>query len=76
MSKATYTAPRAAEDVTNEMVDIVREIISGWHSEGRIDWEDVWDRADGAYLDDGTKLDLPQDLLSPVYATLRKRATQ
>lgn len=75
MSDITYTSPQTEADVTEEMVEIVSGIIDGWYSEGRIDWGNVWDRADGAPLDDGTRLDLPMDLGNPVYKALKKRAT-
>ena len=71
-----YTSPTTADDVTEEMVEIVRGILEGWYNEGRIDWEDVWDRAERIPLDDGTELDLPQDLGSPVYKALKKRARE
>jgi hypothetical protein len=67
-----YTSPVAVDDVTDEMIEMVRGIIDGWYSEGRVDWEDVWDRMERIPLDDGTALNLPTDLASPVFARLKK----
>lgn len=69
---AEYTSPRGAGDVTQEMIDATIDIVEGWYNDTRVDWEDVWDRLDGSTLSDGTKLELPEDLLSPVFAKLRR----
>jgi hypothetical protein len=66
-----YTSPVTAADVTDEMVNIALGIVEGWYDEGRIDWEDVWDRMDGAELNDGTWLDMGTDLLSPALAKIK-----
>jgi hypothetical protein len=73
-STSDWTSPTQAADVTDEMVEIAREIVDGWYQEGRVDWEDVWDRMDGAELADGTHLDLGTDLGTPALAKLKRLA--
>ena len=60
-----YTSPTIRQDVTEEMVTMAEEIVSGWYDEGRIDWEDVWDRMEKYPLEDGSRLDMGTDLGSP-----------
>ncbi|MEV7675069.1 hypothetical protein [Streptomyces sp. NPDC088752] len=69
-----FTQPESADDVTEEMVEIVSEKVNGWYSEGRIDWQDVWERADGARLEDGSLLDLGTDLGSQALKRLKREA--
>lgn len=45
-------------------------MVTGWHSSGRIDWENVWDRIDGTELKDGRILDI-ESLDSPLQRTLK-----
>lgn len=66
-------APRTAEDVTDELVQQTVDIVDGWYNEGRIDWEDVWDRLEKRTLDDGRGIDLGEDLGSPALTTLKLR---
>lgn len=54
--------------VTDELVEAAYEIVDGWYQEGRIDWEDVWDR-----LERQQDLDLGTDLLSPELKEIKKR---
>lgn len=53
-----YTTVTTAEQVTEEIIELVRGIESGWYNDKPIDWEDVWDRIEGSTLNDGTRLDL------------------
>lgn len=62
-------------EVTDEVKQMAYDIVDGWYQDGRIDWEDVWDRLDGSKLSDGTELDLGNDLTSPELQQL-KRAVQ
>jgi hypothetical protein len=66
-------APRAAEDVTEDLVERTVDIVDGWYSEGRIDWENVWDRLEKQTLDDGRGIDLGDDLGSPALTALKRR---
>lgn len=69
-----YYSPTTADDVTDEMIELVVDIIDwveSWRSEDRKDWLDIWDRMDGTTLSDGRMLDMPTDLLSPVYKRLK-----
>lgn len=59
--------------VTDEVVRLAVDIVDGWYQEGRIDWEDVWDRLDGSELSDGTKLDLGNDLDSSELKELKRK---
>lgn len=67
-----YTSPVTAEDVTEEMVQAAVDIVDGWYQGSRIDWGDVLDRLDGTLLDDGTRLDLGNDLTTPAIAKIKK----
>ena len=68
-----YTSPKTAEDVTEEMVDLVRNILDGWYQDTRINWGDVWDRAEGTELADGTRLDMGTDLMSPALKEIKRQ---
>ncbi|MGW1180078.1 hypothetical protein [Streptomyces drozdowiczii] len=63
---------RNAEDVTDEVLEIVKGIIEGWYDEGRIDWENVWDRVEKGQLDDGRGIDMGEDLDSPAVKKIKK----
>lgn len=63
---------RTVEDVTPEIIEIVQGIVEGWYDEGRIDWEDVWDRVERQQLDDGRGIDMGTDLSSPPIKKIRK----
>lgn len=62
----------AVEDVTEEILQAVREIESGWYSEGRIDWEDVWERLERQTLNNGKKIDLGPEIGSPAMLKIRR----
>lgn len=64
---------RTAGDVTPEILEIVRGIVEGWYNEGRIDWEDVWDRVEKSQLDTGQGIDMGTDLLSPAIKEIQKK---
>ncbi|MFF1701241.1 hypothetical protein [Streptomyces sp. NPDC058252] len=63
---------RTAEDVTDEVLELVQGIVEGWYDEGRIDWEDVWDRMDKKVLEDGRGIDMGSDLGSPAITKIKK----
>ena len=71
-AEAKLTSIHAVEDVTDEIIELVNGVVEGWYSEGRIDWSDVWDRVEGAELEDGTELDLGTDLGSPALNKLKR----
>ena len=56
-------------EVTDELVEAAYEIADGWYQNGRIDWEDVWDRMERNDPD----LDLGSDLGSPELVEIKKR---
>jgi hypothetical protein len=53
---------RTAEDVTDELLEMVQGIVEGWYNEGPIDWENVWDRLEKQTLNDGRGIDMGDDL--------------
>lgn len=63
---------RNVEDVTDEVLEIVKGIIEGWYDEGRTDWENVWDRVEKVPLDDGRGIDMGEDLDSPAIRRIKK----
>lgn len=69
-----YTSIRTEEDVTQEIIDLLRSVVSAHYPEGRIDWPDVWDRMDGRTLNDGTALDMGDELDTPAIKSLKKVA--
>lgn len=63
----------SAEDVTDEVLEIAWDKVEGWHMDGPgIDWEDVWDRMDGASLDDGRRIDMGGTMDSPAMKKIQK----
>jgi hypothetical protein len=63
---------RTAEDVTDEVLELVKGIVEGWYDEGRIDWEDVFERLEyKRTLDDGRGIDLGEDLNSPAIKKIK-----
>lgn len=40
-----------AADVTEQVLEMARDVIDGWYSDGPIDWENVWDRMEGISSD-------------------------
>lgn len=66
------TSPKEASDVTDEMVTMALDIVEGWYDEGRIDWEDVWDRMERYPLNDGTELDLGEDFSSAALKKIKR----
>ena len=73
MTDTTYTSPVDAADVTEEILGLAREASDeGWFPDGRVEWEAVWDRIDGARLSDGSTLDLGSDLDSPALRKIQR----
>ena len=69
-----YALVTQADQVTEEILQLIYDIVDGWYPTGRIDWEDLLDRVDGAELEDGTVLDLGDDMLSPAIVKIKKCA--
>lgn len=67
-----YTEVRSAEDVTDEILEMVRGIESGWYAESRIDWLDVWDRLERMRLEDGSYPDLGSAADTPARKHIRR----
>jgi hypothetical protein len=68
-----YTAVRAVNEVTEEILKFTRDIYDGWFAiADRIDWVDFLDRLDGSELADGSKIDLGDDMLSPAIRRIKR----
>lgn len=67
------TSPVAADDITDEIVQIGVDVVNSWYAEGRIDWENVLDRTEGTELADGTELDWGTDTSTPAIAAFKRR---
>ncbi len=61
-----------AGQVTDEVMNAARSIADGWYPEGSIDWEDVWDRVDGASLDDGSRVHLGDSTATPAFKLIKR----
>lgn len=72
MTDREWTPILTADDVTEEVLLITVEITEGWYAEGKIDWENVWDRMDGSLLDDNTKINMGTDLNSSAQKFIKK----
>jgi hypothetical protein len=73
--RQAYTLVVATEDVTEEIIEEVMDIIDGWYDGGdrKLDWEDIWDnRLDGAYLKDGSRVDLGGEYDSPAMRKIQR----
>ena len=70
MSK--YTLILTAESVTDEVMKIVFDVVDGWYQSSRIDWEDVIDRADDTELEDGTRIDFGESMMSPAITKIKR----
>lgn len=63
--RVEYCQPVEADDVTQEILDLALEAANSWYSTGRIDWENMLDRFDGATLADCRTLDLGDSMATP-----------
>ena len=68
----TYVEVTEAEQVTDEVLEIARDIESGWYNDVPIDWEDVWDRMEGTVLDDNRYLSLGNEMDSPAMKKIQR----
>lgn len=57
-----------ATDVTDEIMELIYSIVDGWYQSGRIDWEDVIDRAE-----DMGDLDFGDSMVSPAIKKIKSR---
>ena len=61
-----------ADQVTAEILQLAYSIVDGWYSDGtRIDWEDFLYRMDSSELDDGSRIDLGNSMLSPAIRKIK-----
>jgi len=67
-----HTLVTEAEHVTEEVLEAVRQIESGWFNDKPIDWEAVWERLDGSTLDSGLRIDLGPEYGSPAMRKIQR----
>ncbi len=72
MADKQWTTLNTVADVTEEVLEIAREIVDGWYADGRVDWDNVWDRMEGTELKDGTFLDMGTDLTVPALSKIKR----
>lgn len=73
----TYAYIVEESDLTEEILRAAEDVHDAYFADDkRVDWEDLWDRLDGYRLDDNTRLDLPDQLDSPVFTALKKHLKQ
>lgn len=61
-----YSKITTVDDVTDEIIAMAQEIYAGWYNNSqRIDWDNFLDRLDGSQLEDGSIVDLGNDMGSP-----------
>ena len=62
----------AAADVTDEIVDLAETYAEGFSPDGRVDWEGVIDRMDGAELRDGTVIAFGPEYDTPAMRKIKR----
>lgn len=67
-----YVLVMTADQVTDEVIDMVRSIEEGWFNGQPIDWEAVWERLEGSTLNDGQQVDLGPDMDSPAMRKMQR----
>lgn len=61
--------------VTGDLAEILamaEAVYDGWYADTRIDWENFLDRLDGSELEDGSQLDLGNDMSSPLIEAIQR----
>lgn len=72
MTGTRYTAIYEAADVTAEIFEAAESVFDGWYADvPRIDWNDFLDRLDGMSLEDGSTLDLGENMMSPAIKAIK-----
>ena len=74
MTSGRWTEVVTKDDVTGEVFDLVWGVVEGWYDSGdrRIDWEDVFDRTDGARMNDGSLLDWGGEVDTPAMREVKR----
>lgn len=72
MIEKTYISVHAADEVTEEILEMALEIVDGWYQGRAIDWDDVWARLDGSELADCSELLLSEDLTAPALRKIKR----
>ena len=67
-----YYPLNAADDVTDEIMEMAWDKVEGWYMDAPVDWEDVWDRMDGSRLDNGKRLDMGGSLDTPAMKKIKR----
>lgn len=55
----TWYTLETEDSVTDEVLALAESITDNHYPEGPIDWDNVWDRLDGAALKNGARLEIP-----------------
>ena len=64
------------DQVTEEIIQAAVDIVEGWYNEGRVDWDNVWDRMDGQVLNDGSEIDMGTDIESPAMRKIKREVNK
>lgn len=67
---------RTADDVTPDLIDAAVSVVDTHYTEGRVDWEDVWDKLEYVTLPDGSDIDLGGKLDSPALSEVKRAVTK
>lgn len=70
--EVTWTDVLLRQEVTEEVLDVARNIVDGWYQDGPIDWGDVWDRVDGSSLEDGSRIHLGDSTATPAFRMIKQ----
>jgi len=69
----TWVICSASNEVTQEILEVAEEIYDGWFSDGeRIDWEYFFDRIEGTFLNDDTRLSLGNEYGLPSQEKIKR----
>lgn len=63
----TYVSVTEAAHVTDTILTEVIEVVDGWYSDSRIEWDEVWDR-----MERGSNYDFGNDNDSPAMRKIKR----
>lgn len=72
MQENTDYSPREAADVTDEIIEMAYGYCDAPMGGHMLSWEEVWDRTDGARLDNGQRLDWGNSLDTPAMRKVQR----
>jgi hypothetical protein len=69
----TLSVPESAADVTDTILEFAVETADLYFPEGKIEWEDVWDRMEGnLILANGSTLSMGNELDTPAMLKIKR----